>query len=110
MRRLTLWILGSSIVLATGLFQLKHQVVRMEDELLRITHDIDEEKKHLHILEAEWGHVSNPTYLQRLVEKYLPGWRPLQPNQIMPLKGIPFRERPLSIPDSLFDSLPGEVL
>ena len=39
MRRLTLWILGSSIVLATGLFQLKHQVVRMEDELLRIIHE-----------------------------------------------------------------------
>lgn len=109
MRRLTLWILGSSIVLATGLFQLKHQVVRMEDDLLRIIHEIDEEKKHLHILEAEWGHVSNPTYLQRLVEKYLPGWRPLQPTQIMPLKGIPFRERPLSIPDSLFHVLPGEV-
>lgn len=45
MRRLTLWILGSSIVLATGLFQLKHQVVRMEDELLRIIHEINEEKK-----------------------------------------------------------------
>ena len=49
MRRLTLWILGSSIVLATGLFQLKHQVVRMEDELLRIIHEINEEKKHLHM-------------------------------------------------------------
>lgn len=109
MRRLTLWILGSSIVLATGLFQLKHHVVRMEDDLLRIIHEIDEEKKHLHILEAEWGHVSNPTYLQRLVEKYLPGRRPLQPTQIMPLKAIPFRERPLSIPDSLFHVLPGEV-
>lgn len=106
MRRLTLWILGSSIVLATGLFQLKHQVVRMEDELLRIIHEINEEKKHLHILEAEWGHVSNPTYLQKLVEKHLPGWLPLQPSQLKPLKAIPFRERPLSIPDSLFQALP----
>lgn len=107
MRRLTLWILGSSIVLATGLFQLKHQVVRMEDDLMRIIHDINEEKKHLHILEAEWGHLNNPVYLQKLVTKHLPGWHPLQPTQLMPLKGIPFRERPLSIPDSLFEVAPG---
>ncbi len=109
MRRLTLWILGSSIVLATGLFQLKHQVVRMEDDLMKIMNDINEEKKHLHILEAEWGHLSNPAYLQKLVERYLPGWEPLQATQIMPLKAIPFRERPLSIPDSLFHVAPGGV-
>lgn len=66
-------------------------------------------KKHLHILEAEWGHVSNPTYLQKLVEKHLPGWQPLQPTQLRPLKGIPFRERPLSIPESLFRVLPGGI-
>lgn len=107
MRRLTLWILGSSIVLATGLFQLKHQVVRMEDELMRIIHEINEEKKHLHILEAEWGHLSNPVYLQKLVDKHLPNWSPLHPTQLLPLKAIPFRERPLSIPDTLFQSLAG---
>lgn len=106
MRRLTLWILGSSIVLATSLFQLKHQVVRMEDELMRVIHEINEEKKHLHILEAEWGHLTNPTHLQKLVEKYLPGWGPLHPTQLMPLKSISFRDRPLSIPDSLFESIP----
>ena len=109
MRRINLWILGSSIVLATCLFQLKHQVVRMEDELMRIVHEINEEKKHLHILEAEWGHLSNPAYLQKLVAKHLPGWRPLHPAQLMPLKAIPFRERPLAIPESLFQSLPRGV-
>lgn len=106
MRRLTLWILGSSIISATGLFQLKHQVVRMEDELKRIMHDIQEEKKHIHVLEAEWGYLNNPTYLQKLVKKHLPGWHPLSPSQIVPLKLIPFKERSLAIPDSLFHSLP----
>lgn len=105
MRRLTLWILGSSIVLATGLFQLKHHVVRMEDDLIRIIHDINEEKKLLHMLEAEWGHVSNPAYLQKLVTKHLPGWGPLQPTQLLPLNVIPFKERLLSIPDSLFQNI-----
>lgn len=105
MRRLTLWILGSSIILATAIFQLKHSVVQMEDQLTRTLHDIEEEKKHLHILEAEWGHLNNPAYLQKLVSAHLPNWQALHPSQILQFKHIPFRERPIAIPDSLFESI-----
>ena len=85
------------------MFQLvKHQ-------LIQIIHEISEENKNLHILEAEWGHLSNPVYLQKLVEKYLPSWHPLHSTQLIPLKAVPFREHALSLPDSLFQSLRGGV-
>ncbi len=106
MRRFTLWILGFSIILATGLFHLKHQVVQMEDELVRITHDVTEEKKQLHILEAEWSHLNNPIYLKGLVSKHLPHFRPISPQQIVQFKHLPFQQQKTSIPDSLFQSLP----
>lgn len=106
MRRFTLWILGFSIMLATGLFHLKHQVVRMEDELTRIIHEIAEEKKQLHILEAEWSHLSNPIYLKFLVSKHLPHYRPLSPQQIIQFRHLPFKQESLTIPESLFQFSP----
>lgn len=104
MRRFTLWILGFSIVLATGLFHLKHQVVRMEDDLTRIVHEIAEEKKQLHILEAEWSHLNNPIYLKFLVSKHLPHYRPISPQQIIQFRHLPFKEQQFSIPENLFQS------
>lgn len=107
MRRLTLWILGSSIILATAIFQLKHSVVQMEDQLVKTLHAIEEEKKHVHILEAEWQHLNNPQYLQKLATHHLPKWQALHPSQIVQLTQIPFKERPIAIPNSLFESVIG---
>lgn len=54
-----------------GLFQLKYQVMNLEQDHRRIRKIIRETDEAIHILKAEWAHLNDPKRLQGLCERYL---------------------------------------
>lgn len=110
MRRLTIWTFLVTIILGLVLFYSKHMVVQIEHKLSVINETLRQRKESLRVLEAEWGHLNNPSYLQKLCEKFLPHLQPVMPHQMLPMKSVPFRKPSVSIPDDIFDTVKrGEV-
>lgn len=105
MRRLTIWTFLITIILGLVLFYSKHMVVQLEKRLSVINETLRQRKESLRVLEAEWGHLNNPSYLQKLCEKFLPQLQPVMPHQMLPMKNVPFREPGVSIPDGIFDAI-----
>jgi hypothetical protein len=91
-----------SIALAIGLFHWKHKVIKMEDALAEIIRSIEEEKTNIHILTAEWGHLINPIYLQKMATKFLLGWSNVSPKQIVKLEAVGFRSKEVLMPDDSY--------
>ncbi|MGB1547511.1 MAG: cell division protein FtsL [Alphaproteobacteria bacterium] len=54
-----------------GLFLAKYKVQALETELAALNQVILERQEELHVLKAEWAHLSRPDRIQRLSERYL---------------------------------------
>lgn len=87
MRRLTL--LLSCLILTVGfaLFQLKYQVLSLEQTHRRAQKSCEETLEALNVLKAEWAHLNDPQRLQLLSARYL-DMHPIERKQIMGLKDI----------------------
>jgi hypothetical protein len=72
MRRPTLFFVFIAAGVGLGLFQLKYQVMNLEQHHHRIRRTIAETKEAIHILKAEWAYLNDPKRLQVLCERYLP--------------------------------------
>jgi hypothetical protein len=69
---------GSTIVcgiaaagIGSGLFQLKYEVMRLEQQYRQICQTIRASEESTHILKAEWAHLNDPNRLQELAKKHL---------------------------------------
>ena len=67
---LVIWLIVAGAV-ALGLYQVKYEVQRLEEELQQVRNDIRQDRVALHVLEAEWAYLNRPERLQRLAAKHL---------------------------------------
>ncbi|CAO4839680.1 MAG: hypothetical protein CNLJKLNK_00873 [Holosporales bacterium] len=61
------------IAFAVGivLFRIKYEVVDLENRHIQILKSIQSTKESVHLLNAEWAHLTDPARIQRLATKYL---------------------------------------
>lgn len=87
MRRPTLFFVFITAGVGLGLFQLKYQVMNLEQDHHRIRKTIRETDEAIHILRAEWAHLNDPKRLQNLCERYL-AVSPIQGSQLVSLQRV----------------------
>jgi hypothetical protein len=84
-----LWVALAGLV-GVGLFQLKHEVQSLDEELVRLNRQIAEEHRNIHVLKAEWSYINQPQRLERLAQRHL-DLVPMKPQQITRLGDLPRR-------------------
>jgi hypothetical protein len=84
-----LWVALAGMV-GVGLFQLKHEVQSLDEELVRLNRQIAEEHRNIHVLKAEWSYINQPQRLERLAQRHL-DLVPMKPQQITRLADLPRR-------------------
>jgi cell division protein FtsL len=82
--------LAIALLAAFGLFILKDQVQRREDELHGLQVAIAAERAALNRLRAEWAMLNQPSRIARLAADHLE-LQPAQPGQIVAIEAIPLR-------------------
>ncbi|MGE0668252.1 MAG: hypothetical protein AB7O49_16985 [Sphingomonadales bacterium] len=70
-RSFTLITLGVLIVVSYGLYNLKYEVEDLQDHADALRAQMDEDRRAIKVLEAEWAYLSRPDRLQTLSEKFL---------------------------------------
>lgn len=91
-RPLTLIWLVLASVLGFALFQVKHKVQMLEEELAQLNRTILDEQEAIHVLKAEWSYLNQPERLQALNVKYL-GLAPVSAAQVAAIEDLPMRIR-----------------
>ncbi len=76
------------------LFTVKYQVQDLEQELTGLNQMISADRRAVHVLEAEWSHLNNPSRLRNLAVRYL-GMGPVDPVQLGSLEDVPERLPPV---------------
>ncbi|MFQ5783287.1 MAG: hypothetical protein ACE5H8_00505 [Alphaproteobacteria bacterium] len=84
-----LWVALIGIV-AFGLFQLKHAVQRLEDELAGLNRELLASEENIHVLRAEWSYLNRPERLAVLAARHL-DLEALAPAQIGAVEVLPLR-------------------
>lgn len=71
MKRSTLLFVFVTVLIGLGLFQLKYQVMTLEQQYRHTRKQLKESEEAIHVLKAEWTHLNEPKRLQELSEKHL---------------------------------------
>lgn len=82
--------LAVALISGISLFVLKYQVKAEEKQLQAIHREILQNKREIHMLEAEWAYLNDPQRLQALVNSQTE-WQTIAPEQIVTLSDIPMR-------------------
>jgi hypothetical protein len=84
-----LWLL---LVAASGyaMFQIKYEVMKLEDEFARINRQIVTSRESTRVLGAEWSFLNQPDRLDRLARRYL-SLKPVATAQIGSIDTLPRR-------------------
>lgn len=69
------------------LFSVKYQVHDLENEHKRLLGELDDERRSLHVLRAEWATLNDPDRVRALAEDYL-GLTPVRPHQVVGVEGV----------------------
>ncbi|MBI3503459.1 MAG: hypothetical protein HY059_01355 [Proteobacteria bacterium] len=89
MIRIATWLwVAIAGVMGYGLYQLKHEVIALENELFRLNRQIVQEQQNIHVLKAEWSYINQPQRLQALAQRHL-DLMPMTPRQIGRLEALP---------------------
>src|SRR5690242_8150849 len=88
---LTRFVFMFAVTIGISLFYIKYQVVALENHLHAIQKQIVKKNEALHVMKAEWVHLTEPKRLQKLAEKYLK-LAPLKPKQIIHFEDLPRRQ------------------
>ncbi len=99
---------GLVFVVAVALFVLKYEVQGLEGELAVRQTEIDQHRKAIHVLEAEWSFLNEPARLRRLGSKHLQ-LSPVPPSRIVPIEALPFRQTPEALANQLKNEPDGEM-
>ncbi len=87
LKSLVLWI-SLPLFLCSALFHFKHEVQVLEDAIQGIKYDIIETQECIEVLDAEWGHLTDPQRLTQLNAQFLK-LTPTEPKQLVTLSDIP---------------------
>lgn len=82
--------LAIALLSGISLFILKYQVKEEEKSLKTIHREILQNKREIHMLEAEWAHLNDPQRLMELVKSQTK-WETISAKQISTLSDIPLR-------------------
>lgn len=89
LRLVVLWaFLG--VLAAFGLYTVKYRVQAIKSEVATAETQLREEKKNLHVLNAEWTYLNRPERLRQLSEKYLTTNKPMNGQQLSELASLPY--------------------
>jgi len=83
---LCLAIIIFSITVST---HMKNSVYQLEDELKEINRNIKNDVATIHILNAEWSKLNNPSRLRKLVKNHI-ALKPVKAEQIINYSALPF--------------------
>lgn len=81
-RRWTMYGVVMVIVMAGGLYQLKHAVEARDHIVQQLHQNYLEDQRAIRVLKAEWAYLNSPIYLQELAGRHL-RLRPTAPYQIL---------------------------
>jgi len=70
-RSITLITLCVLIVVSYGLYNLKYEVEDLQDHANDLRAQMEEDRRAIKVLEAEWAYLSRPDRLQKLAQKFL---------------------------------------
>jgi hypothetical protein len=90
-------------LIGVGLYQVELGVLAKEAELKQIKRQIDANRDAMHVLDAEWSYLNDPTRLADLARRYtdmvpvtptqMAGFERLMPRQAPVIDGVPSFER-----------------
>ena len=76
---------------AMSMFFVKYATIRKERELQTIANEIYRAKDEIHVLTAEWAHLTNPDRLRALIHQYT-HLETIKPSQIVTIPEIELRK------------------
>ena len=91
-----LWIMFT-LVIGSYYFVLTNNVQNLEKQLAEINHDIENDIRDIHILEADWSELNNPERLKNLAGKYI-SLDFIKPEQIINYSALPLEGELLENP------------
>ncbi len=86
---MVIWLIVAGGVIA-GLYQVKHEVQRLENTMQEVRQSIEADQRRLRVLEAEWSYLNRPSRLSRLAENHL-DLGPMQSRQVTQVQFLPPR-------------------
>lgn len=98
MRIIHLFVICALIFAAAYVYRIKMESTVRTERVLRLRHDVREERNKIARLRADWAKLQAPSRLQGLVERHLP-LRPIDATQYDSLKSLPARPPSLVSPD-----------
>ena len=73
-----------------AMFQVKYEVLQLEDQLTHLTRDIGSGQEQIRVLGAEWSFLNQPTRLEQLAKRHLT-LGPIGTQQIGRIEQLPRR-------------------
>ncbi len=67
--------------LSLVVFGVKYQVQDLEQDLKSLSREINANERSIHVLNAEWSHMNNPTRLRQMAERHL-NMQPVKASQL----------------------------
>ena len=89
-RRSTVIWSALAIGVGVGLFFVKHQVQALEDRLVSVNREIAANRETIHVLTAEWSHLTRPDRLEDLGRRLL-ALEPVTREQTIDISELPER-------------------
>jgi cell division protein FtsL len=87
-----LWLIAVCTV-GWGMFQVKYEVMQLEDQLARVNKQIADGNEAIRVLNAEWSLLTQPARLDQLAKRYL-NLQPIGTQQLVRLDQVPLRGEP----------------
>jgi hypothetical protein len=78
--------------LGFGMFQVKREVQNLEDQITRINRSIARDRDAIHVLNAEWSYLTQPTRLAEVSKRHLT-LSPVATAQLGQIENIPLKQQ-----------------
>ncbi len=85
-----------ALVTGIGLFLVKHQVQRLEDEHAGLARAVDAEHENIHVLRAEWSYLNEIKRLETLSRRHLK-LRPMTAADFGAIEDLPLGASPATV-------------